>query len=40
MIGSGGFGRVYEGMRKLDGKKVNITELQKHFCKYNLQIVV
>ncbi|KAG1957884.1 serine/threonine-protein kinase pim-2-like [Pimephales promelas] len=29
MIGSGGFGRVYEGMRKLDGKKVAIKQISK-----------
>jgi len=30
MIGSGGFGRVYEGTRRFDSKKVNLTELYKH----------
>ena len=32
MIGSGGFGRVFRGIRKFDGKKVNLTELYKHFA--------
>jgi len=32
MIGSGGFGRVFLGTRKFDGKKVNLTELNKHFA--------
>ncbi|XP_048031385.1 uncharacterized protein LOC125258473 isoform X3 [Megalobrama amblycephala] len=29
MIGSGGFGRVYEGRRKFDGKKVAIKRIRK-----------
>ncbi|XP_056102438.1 uncharacterized protein LOC130081754 [Rhinichthys klamathensis goyatoka] len=29
MIGSGGFGRVYEGKRKFDGKKVAIKQISK-----------
>ncbi|XP_039517675.1 serine/threonine-protein kinase pim-3-like [Pimephales promelas] len=29
MIGSGGFGKVYEGMRKFDGKKVAIKQISK-----------
>ncbi|XP_048032415.1 serine/threonine-protein kinase pim-2-like isoform X2 [Megalobrama amblycephala] len=29
MLGSGGFGRVYEGTRKFDGKKVAIKEMLK-----------
>ncbi|XDV48717.1 hypothetical protein PO909_018096 [Leuciscus waleckii] len=29
MIGSGGFGRVYEGTRKFDGKKVAIKQISK-----------
>ncbi|XP_051738270.1 aurora kinase A-like isoform X12 [Ctenopharyngodon idella] len=29
MIGSGGFGRVYEGTRKFDGKKVAIKRIRK-----------
>lgn len=34
MIGSGGFGRVFEGTRKFDGKKVfaDFAELYKHFA--------
>jgi len=32
MIGSGGFGRVFNATRRFDGKKVSLTELYKHFA--------